>query len=130
MDSSTIANNWIVADNSSNICSIQATPQTLQSIWTTSNATDYSVYHNYIISYEKIFDALSEDELEPIIDTILERDKHAGHYFVVSLVKKRHFSEEFLLKYLKELTMEDMMEMHRSDILSKQYSSIVLATEL
>lgn len=92
-----------------------------------SNSADI-VYFQFIIDY------LNETEIEDIINKLIERsisgdDNNLLKDVLNKIVSLRHFSEDFLIKFLDKLTVRSLMEQHSANIKSGEYSQIALYIE-
>ena len=111
-------------------------PYPINSNWVTTDGTitikgNFDDLNERISKLEGIdittaFDYLDEDDLLHITDKLKERDFDYYKSFIATLVSRRHFSEEFLLRYAGDLSKEDIFKMHKAEILSQEY--ITLAT--
>lgn len=79
---------------------------------------------------------LNEDELGMILDALSERNLSDYKYSLVlkTFLLKRHFSEDFLMKYIPVEHIKDyaseIMENHSPDINTGQYAQIALLLDL
>lgn len=83
------------------------------------------------------FDYFSEKEIEIFLDRIIENLSKENleflefRFLIKNLIKKRHFSEDFLLKYFGYISENsDIYEMHKADLVTKKYNSLYLLMEL
>ena len=77
---------------------------------------------------------LKEDELDSLLTTIKDRiteenDIESFRDLIRNLVYERHFSEEFLLKYIDYLTKQIVLIRHASEIKTGEYSQVALYFE-
>lgn len=81
-----------------------------------------------------LFSFLKEEEIEEIFDKIIERADGKDNNSIVrdsisAVIKKRHFSEDFLMKYFQYTSIEAIMKEHSADIKSQNYTQLALLIE-
>lgn len=81
-----------------------------------------------------LFSFLKEEEIEEIFDKIIERADGKDNDSIVkdsisAIIKKRHFSEDFLMKYFQYTSIEVIMKEHSADIKSQNYTQLALLIE-
>lgn len=72
---------------------------------------------------------LKEPEIENLLDTLIERavdDQNTLKQIISSIIRSRHFSEEFILKYFDYVEIHDIRCHHASDINSHNYERLAL----
>jgi len=100
--------------------------------YTIGSSIDYSNFINYSpeAQLKDFIEYFKEDELCEILDRILASASENDFKKIIrTIVRSRHFSEEFLSKYLSYLTKGDILQMHRGDIKSSSYPTICLYFE-
>ena len=80
-------------------------------------------------SAEEFLSYMTEDEVTNILEKVELSNKSRLKNAVRWLVKNRHFSEDFLAKYLDYLYKNDILIKHMSDLNSRAYSKICLYYE-
>lgn len=72
---------------------------------------------------------LKEPEIENMLDILIERavdDNNLLKQIISSVIRSRHFSEEFILKYFDYVGLPDIRCHHASDINSHNYERLAL----
>lgn len=91
------------------------------------NTIGISEYDDFYI-LKNIAYHLNEDELLSLLDKLKTRGMDI-RCFVRFLVKNRHFSEGFLLKNIEYLYKQDILQLHKADLLSGSYQQVNLFYE-
>jgi hypothetical protein len=118
------------------------TTNTSSQNWITTNSglgsnfsyidTDDLVYRTPASYLTTLLTYLGEAEISEILDKILTRgtdNEREVKAFIREVVRSRHFSEDFVLKYFEHVTTADIKVQHNSDILSHDYPALALAIE-
>lgn len=98
---------------------------------------------SYISSYETtyettlrdILDYFTVDEVEKLIDNMIVRmSENDFQLFLETVLKSRHFSEEFIMKYIHLIPefriRNTLLNKHRAEILSGEYANVKLFLDL
>ena len=80
---------------------------------------------------------MTEEDIDKVLSTVSLRLKSAKDEnnpnfknTVSEIVRSRHFSEEFLMKYISYLSKNDVLRYHSGDIQSGEYSTVGLYYEV
>lgn len=90
-----------------------------------------SIWSSYVDvdqPYDTFVQVLSEAEIKELINKVKERqpDKAKIKNFISNIVKRRHFSEAFLIENIEYLTKADIYIHHEGDLQSNEYSELAL----
>jgi hypothetical protein len=83
-------------------------------------------------TFALMLDHLSEDDIKATLNAAMSRtsDKTLKSTFVKFFVRKTHLSESFLLEYIDYLSKEDIMVQHKREIISGDYSNLLVYMEV
>lgn len=78
---------------------------------------------------------MTETEIDEMLTKITDRLNDAENIYslksiISSMVRSRHFSEAFLMKYLSYISKDDIMVFHAGDVQSGEYSQLGLYLEI
>lgn len=78
---------------------------------------------------------MTESEIDEMLTKITGRLNDAENMYslksiISSMVRSRHFSEAFLMKYLSYISKDDIMAFHAGDVQSGEYSQLGLYLEI
>lgn len=78
---------------------------------------------------------MTETEIDEMLTKITGRLNDAENMYslksiISSMVRSRHFSEAFLMKYLSYISKDDIMAFHAGDVQSGEYSQLGLYLEI
>lgn len=78
---------------------------------------------------------MTETEIDEMLTKITDRLNNPENMYslksiISSMVRSRHFSEAFLMKYLSYISKEDIMTFHAGDVQSGEYSQLGLYLEI
>jgi hypothetical protein len=124
----------------SNYANLTASNLTVSPAWTTASTYSNIFYNpelditslncNFLLFVAKYF---TEEEIEKLLSDISERansiNENISDTFgrcVRVLVRARHFSEDFLMKYYESLSREDILALHTPDVSSGTYAQLAL----
>ena len=94
--------------------------------------TDDLIYRTQASYLTTLLTYLGEAEISEILDKIITRgtdNEREVKAFIREVIRNRHFSEDFVLKYFEYVTTADIKVQHNSDILSHDYPALALAIE-
>lgn len=121
-----MTSNALKSSNSSNWATI-STSSTPTISW---GGVDYaSGYINFQDNLGSLITYLKETEVENLLDTLIERavdDTNTVKQIISAVIRSRHFSEDFVLKYFDYVSLPDIRCHHASDINSHSYERLAL----
>lgn len=118
---STSTQNWITATNSGLASNY--------SYITTDDLVYRSRIEDYLLTVIKF---LGEKEVDSLLEVLLIRGVNEMSDIkgvITYIIRHRHFSEDFLLKYFEHVTIEDIRVLHSADIASHDYPALALMIE-
>lgn len=78
---------------------------------------------------------MTETEIDEMLTKITDRLNNPENMYslksiISTMVRSRHFSEAFLMKYLSYISKDDIMEFHAGEVQSGEYSQLGLYLEI
>ena len=97
-----------------------------------TNATDTIIHCKHCNEFENLLKHLSDDEILTFLDSAISRMENPldRKNAVRLIIRKQHFSEDFILHYIDYLDIEDIKVRHYRDMVTGGYHNLLLMLEL